>query len=55
MASWKENKVVGIIAGIVFVISLIFVIRGLMTLFPKRAETDAGKVIPPAEQLVPKR
>lgn len=35
MANWKENKVVGIVAGIVFIISLIFVIKSLI---PKPVE-----------------
>ena len=43
MANWKENKVVGIVAAVVFIIALIFIIKSLI---PKQPE----KVAPLSEE-----
>lgn len=48
MASWKENKTVGIVAGVVLVITLIFVLSTIarrVKSMPK-VEIDASQPIP---------
>jgi len=52
MGSWKENKVVGVAAGVVFILAMIFTLRGIIGSRPAQPKlTEAGKkVIPPAEE-----
>ena len=57
MASWKENKVVGIAAGGVFILAMIFTLRGLIASRQGQEKfTGAGKeVVAPAEAILPKK
>ena len=54
MGSWKENKVVGVAAGVVFILAMIFTLRGIIGSRPAQPKlTEAGKkVIPPAEEIL---
>lgn len=57
MTDWRQNKVVGIVAGAIFVLALIFVIQNAMRLFQKKTElTESEKRgIAPAEEIAPRR
>ena len=57
MASWKENKVVGIAAGVIFILAMIFTLRGLIVSRQGQEKlTGAGKeVVAPAEAILPKK
>lgn len=58
MASWKENKVVGIVAGVVFVLCLIVVIKVVMGMRTKQvpsAVEQMRSVEPQAEIFIPKK
>jgi len=45
MASWKENKVVGIVAAVVFILAIVFMAVGLK---PKAYPTVKGTLKTPA-------
>jgi len=53
MAKWKNNKTVGIIAGIVFLVCLIIVIKVVMDMRPKKAPLliDQIHAVEPGEQV----
>ena len=57
MASWKENKVVGIAAGVIFILAMIFTLRGLIAARQGEEKlTGAGKeVVSPAEATLLKK
>lgn len=56
MASWKENKAVGIAAGVIFVLAVIFVVRGLMARPGEEKLTGIGeKGVPPALEMLEKK
>ena len=50
MADWKENKVVGIVAGVVALVMLALVVNQCRTLLLPRP-APAGHVTPPAESV----
>lgn len=57
MADWKENKAVGIAAVAVFILAMIFTLKGLIGGRPGQAKltgaVEEGKV--PAEEMLHKR
>lgn len=56
MADWKENKAVGVVAAVLFILAMIFTLRGIIGSRPAQSKlTGAGeKVIPPAEEILHK-
>jgi hypothetical protein len=54
MANWRENKAVGVAAAVLFILAMIFTVRGIIGARPAQPKlTGAGeKVIPPAEEML---
>ena len=57
MAGWRENKIVGITAGAIFILALLFMIQNAMRLFLKKSELSESEKrgIAPAEEIAPRR
>lgn len=56
MAEWKNNPAVGVAAGVIFILAMIFTVWGIIASRPAQPElTGAGGVtIPPAEKMLHK-
>ena len=58
MADWKENKIVGIVAGVVFVLCLIIVIKVVMGMRPEQvplAVEQMRSIEPQAKIFIPQK
>lgn len=56
MAEWKKNPAVGVAAGAIFILAMIFTVWGIIASRPAQPKlTGAGeKAIPPAEAILHK-
>ena len=57
MTNWKENKAVGVAAAAVFILAMIFTLKGLIGARPAQSKlTEAEKKgITPAEEMMRKK
>lgn len=56
MAEWKNNPAVGVAAGVIFILAMVFTVWGMIASRPEQSKlAGAGeKAIPPAEAILHK-